>query len=54
MTEEISFKMPGVDFVLVDNNVQRTTAFEKFKEDIRKQLRKHKINNVHDDVLKKY
>jgi phage anti-repressor protein len=53
MKEIISFKMPGVDFVLEANNVERTKAFEKFKNDIRGQLRKHKINNVHDDVLKK-
>ena len=53
MTEKISFKMPGVDFVLEANNVQRTKAFEEFKDKIRAQLRNHKINNVHDDVLKK-
>ena len=53
MRETVSFKMPGVDFVLVDNNVKRKKAFEEFKDDIRGKLRKHKINNVHDDVLKK-
>ena len=45
--------MPGVDFVLEANNVKRTNAFETFKDEIRARLRKHKINNVNDDVLKK-
>ncbi len=53
MTEEINFRMPAVDFVLLDNNKKRTTAFEEFKDDIRGRLRKHTINNVNDDVLKK-
>ena len=53
MTEEISLKMSAVDIVLEANNVKRTTEFENFKDDIRGRLRKHKINNVHDDVLKK-